>query len=107
MRLPATQNLTDGELFYIIENGIKLTGMPAWGTGTPDGEQASWHLVSFIRQLPRLTDEELLAMEELNPRSPAEWQAREAERKFLAGESDAPPPAAADTPVHSHKGGQK
>ena len=33
MRLPATQQLTDGELFYIIQNGIRLTGMPAWGTG--------------------------------------------------------------------------
>src|SRR5579872_2301945 len=31
MRKPATQDLTDGELFYIIENGVKLTGMPAWG----------------------------------------------------------------------------
>src|ERR1700721_4196470 len=25
----ATQNLTDGEIHYIIENGIQLTGMPA------------------------------------------------------------------------------
>lgn len=31
MRLPATQNLTDGELYYIIVNGVRLTGMPAWG----------------------------------------------------------------------------
>ena len=35
MRLPATQNLTDGELFYIIENGVKLTGMPAWARRGP------------------------------------------------------------------------
>ena len=33
MRQPATQTLTDGDLFYIIENGVRLTGMPAWGTG--------------------------------------------------------------------------
>src|SRR6266852_794309 len=32
MRLPQTQNLTDGELYYTIHNGIRLTGMPAWGT---------------------------------------------------------------------------
>ena len=38
------QSLTDGELFWIIENGIRFTGMPGWGTGTPEGEQASWHL---------------------------------------------------------------
>ena len=106
MRLADTQNLTDGELFYIIENGVKLTGMPAWGTGTADGEQASWHLVTFIRRLPQLTDEELLAMEALNPRSPDQWRALEAERKFLAGETDVPPPAAGDKPAHSHKGGQ-
>jgi hypothetical protein len=30
LRLAATQNLQDHELFYIIENGIRLTGMPAW-----------------------------------------------------------------------------
>ena len=27
----ATQDLTDGEIHYIIENGVELTGMPAWG----------------------------------------------------------------------------
>src|SRR6185295_5364519 len=31
MRLPATQSMTDGELYYIIQNGVRLTGMPAWG----------------------------------------------------------------------------
>ena len=31
MRTAATQQLSDGELFYIIENGVRLTGMPAWG----------------------------------------------------------------------------
>lgn len=100
MRDPATQNLTDGELFYIIENGVKLTGMPAWGTGTVEGETSSWQLVHFIRHLPRLTTEELIAMEELNPRGPAEWRALEEERKFLAGETDAPEA----TPPHEHKG---
>src|SRR5688500_17297504 len=48
MRQEATQELTDGELFYIIENGIRFTGMPGWSTGTPAGETASWHLVHFI-----------------------------------------------------------
>ena len=31
MRKEATQKLTDGELFYIIENGIRLSGMRCWG----------------------------------------------------------------------------
>jgi len=30
LRLPETQNLTDGELFWIIENGVRFTGMPAF-----------------------------------------------------------------------------
>jgi mono/diheme cytochrome c family protein len=101
MRQPATQELTDGELFYIIENGVKLTGMPAWGTGT-EGEPASWHLVQFIRRLPTLSESEILEMEELNPRSPADWRALEEERRFLAGEP--PLPQAKPEPVHKHKG---
>lgn len=87
MRQPATQELTDGELFSIIEHGVKLTGMPAWGTSTPDGEQASWHLVHFIRRLPSLSDEDVAEMEALNPRSEAEWRALDEERRFLSGES--------------------
>ena len=102
MRLPATQSLTDGELFYIIENGVRLTGMPAWGTGAPDGEMESWQLVHFIRQLPRLTQEEIDRMNNLNPKSPAEFSQDEEARRFLAGETIAPQPA----PAHTH-GGRK
>jgi mono/diheme cytochrome c family protein len=91
MRLDATQRLSDGELFYIIENGVKLTGMPAWGDGTPEGQAASWRLVHFIRRLPQLTSEELDRMKALNPRSPDEWRMDEEIRQFLAGERDAPP----------------
>ncbi len=102
VRLPATQDLTDGELFYIIENGVKMTGMPAWGTGTAEGEQESWHLVNFIRHLPQLSDDELAEMEELNPRGLADWRALEEERRFLAGDSE--PPAVAQPQTHKgHK----
>jgi mono/diheme cytochrome c family protein len=104
MRRAETQNLTDGELFYIIENGVKLTGMPAWGTGTPEGERDSWHLVQFIRHLPSLSEAELAEMEGLNPRSAAEWQALEEERRFLSGEAPAPKPAPSP---HEHKGGSQ
>ncbi|MEZ5292976.1 MAG: cytochrome c [Vicinamibacterales bacterium] len=95
MRLPATQALSDGELFHIIEHGVKLTGMPAWGTGTPGSEQESWELVRFIRHLPSLSEDELAEMDELNPRSRAEWQELEDERRFLSGTLDVP-----DVPPH-------
>ena len=99
MRRARTQNLSDGELFWIIENGIRFTGMPAWSTGTKEGETASWHLVHFIRRLPRLTPEELEEMESLNPRSPAEIRQEIAEEEFLKGGGDRPPPK----PAARHK----
>ena len=105
MRLSQTQGLSDGELFWIIENGIRFTGMPAWSTGTEDGETASWHLVHFIRRLPKLTPEELEAMEALNPRSPAEIREQIEEERFLKGEDDKSPGEAA-TP-HKHPVGNK
>lgn len=58
MKQRETQQLTDGELFFIIQNGIRLTGMPAWGGGSHHDEQDSWKLVRFIRHLPQLTAEE-------------------------------------------------
>jgi mono/diheme cytochrome c family protein len=67
MRLAATQDLSDGELFYFIEYGIRFTGMPAWGDGSPKGEELGWKLVDFIRHLPRLTPDEIGEMEGLNP----------------------------------------
>ena len=85
MRAPDTQDLSDGELFYIIQNGIRLTGMPAWGGSDHDAED-SWKLVHFIRHLPKLTLEERRQMEKLNPKGPEERKEEEEEEKFLKGE---------------------
>ena len=62
-----TQSLSDGELFYIIHNGIRFTGMPAWGSGVPEEDMESWKLVHFIRHLPEISQEELQEMRQLNP----------------------------------------
>jgi mono/diheme cytochrome c family protein len=87
MRKSATQDLTDGELFYIIHNGIRLTGMPAFGDENgPDLE--SWQLVYFIRHLPRITAEELEQMKGMNPKTPDEWREEEAIKRFLEGEDE-------------------
>ena len=86
LRAEATQGMTDGELFYIIENGVRFTGMPAFAAGTAEGEQESWKLVHFIRRLPRLSEPELERMKELNPRSPEEIRQEIAEEEFLRGE---------------------
>ena len=65
LRLRPTQDLTDGEIFYIIQNGIRLTGMPAWGSSHE--AEDSWKLVLFIRHLPQLTAEEEKDMKQYNP----------------------------------------
>ena len=88
MRAAPTQSLTDGELFSIIEHGIRLTGMPAWGNGTPEGERDSWGLVHFVRRLPKLTPEEIERMESLNPKTPAQFKEDEETRRFLQGDTD-------------------
>ena len=100
MTLFATQSLSDGELFSIIENGVRLTGMPGFGSGTAESAYGSWGLVHFIRHLPKLAPAELDEMQKLNPKSPAEWQQLQEEEAFLAGES-APAPAA-DHSAHQH-----
>jgi mono/diheme cytochrome c family protein len=86
MRSTGTQALSDGELFSIIEDGIRLTGMPAWGTSTPEGERDSWGLVHFIRRLPSLSAEDIERMEALNPKTAAQLKDEEETRRFLAGE---------------------
>lgn len=103
MRAPRTQKLSDGELFSIIENGIRLTGMPAWGTDTPDGGVASWALVHFIRRLPSLTAGDIARMEGLNPKTASEFREEEEARRFLAGDGAVPEPPADS----SHSGGHR
>jgi len=44
------QKYTDGQLKWIIENGIRMTGMPSW-KGILD-ENEMWNIVRYIRHLP-------------------------------------------------------
>jgi mono/diheme cytochrome c family protein len=85
MRTARTQELSDGELFYAIEQGIPWTAMPAWSNGTPDGERDSWTLVRFIRHLPKLTPAELAEMARYNPKSPAQSERDKDIDAFLKG----------------------
>jgi len=70
LRKVVTQSLTDGELFYAIEQGIPWTGMPAWGNGSQENERESWSLVRFVRNIPKLTPADLRAIEKFVPRAP-------------------------------------
>jgi mono/diheme cytochrome c family protein len=46
----------DGELFWTIRQGVRMTGMPAFAPTHSDEE--IWKIVTFIRHLPHLTPEE-------------------------------------------------
>ena len=87
MRKRGTQHMSDGELFYIIENGVRMTGMPAWG-GSGHSEEDSWKLVHFIRHLPQLSAAEEQEMEKLNPKGPQERNEEKEEEEFLNGEDN-------------------
>jgi mono/diheme cytochrome c family protein len=88
MSQPDTQQL-DGELYYIIGNGIRLTAMPAWGP--EDKPEAIWDLVSLIRRLPKLSPEELQRLQktareaggEVGEQAP-EDEKKESEEPFLS-----------------------
>lgn len=97
MRRKQTQDRSDGELYYIIQNGIMLSGMPAFGT-PGDNDIDSWKLVAFIRHLPSLSQTEGVEMEKMNPKSPQEMQEEQEEERFLQGE----PAPAHPTPSHHH-----
>ena len=92
MRHAETQSLSDGELFAIIKNGVRLTGMPAWGSDTGEDGKETWELVHFIRHLPRVSEAELQEMKDLNPKSRKEYEEEEEARRFLAGSAEAPAP---------------
>jgi mono/diheme cytochrome c family protein len=97
MRAEDTQSMSDGEIFYVIENGVRLSGMPAFGgQDTADG---SWKLVDFIRHLPRLAAQEELEMERLNPKGPDEVREEMEEEQFLNGNTQAVP-SKPSTPHH-------
>jgi len=62
LRLAETQDLTDGEIHYIIENGVQLTGMAAWGDPHRQSVDKTWNLVLFIRDLKSSTDKQMEAL---------------------------------------------
>lgn len=57
---PGTQARNDGELYFLVSGGVRLTGMPGFERSLP--EDVRWDLVGFLRVLPKLGDEELKAL---------------------------------------------
>lgn len=54
------QRMSDGELFWVISNGVRATGMPAFSP--THSKEEIWKIVAFVRRLPKLTDAEVAAL---------------------------------------------
>lgn len=96
MRERATQQQADGELYYTIKYGVRLTGMPAFGEPV-DNDLDTWKLVCFVRHLPVLTPDEAREMKRLNPKTPEDLEEERQEADFLSG---APLPLPAEDQHH-------
>lgn len=57
----AAEEWSPTELFWVIKNGIKMTGMPAWGPTHSD--KKLWEIVAFVKKLPKMTPEQYKAMD--------------------------------------------
>lgn len=58
----SVKELSPSELFWITKNGIKMTGMPAFGKTHPDDK--IWAIVSFLEKLPDMTKEQYQTLNE-------------------------------------------
>jgi mono/diheme cytochrome c family protein len=49
----SAQRYTSGEMFWILKNGIKMSGMPAWSDHSDD---ELWGTVAFLEKLPSMSE---------------------------------------------------
>jgi mono/diheme cytochrome c family protein len=97
LRQPETQNLSDGEIFWIIEHGVRFTGMPAFTSHGGD-QQDTWKLVLFIRHIASLSPAERMDMEQHNPKGPEDREEEKDENNYL----DAPAADSKPAPAKKH-----
>ncbi len=90
LTLPRVQARSDGELFWITSEGVRMTGMPAFSP--THGENEIWQVVAFLRHLPEITDEE---------KAQLKTETEEEEHHH----EEAPPPGGAKQPSHTHAPG--
>lgn len=60
--MKGTQKMSDGQMFWIVSNGIRMTGMPAFSPTHSEAE--IWKIVAFVHHLPQLTDAEVAKLKQ-------------------------------------------
>jgi len=102
MDAQSVQHQSDAELFWVIKNGIRMTGMPAFGVNHKDEEIR--HIVAFVRHVPQLTDAERQALKsgEGLEEHHHDGEAGEEHHHDAEGPAGSPSPAASASPSHRH-----
>jgi len=59
------EQMSSAELFWVIKNGIRMTGMPAWGPSHKDTEL--WSIVAFVKTLPNMSSDDYQALDQQTP----------------------------------------
>jgi len=102
LTLPAVQRMRDGELFWVVSNGIRMTGMPAFSPTHKEDE--IWKLVAFVRHLPEITKEE---QQVLKASREEETGHHEAESRATPAEKEEQKTSPGDQRAHTHPPGTK
>jgi mono/diheme cytochrome c family protein len=98
---PAPANLvhtarewTPADMYWVVREGIKMTGMPAWRYRMSDDD--IWSLVAFLRVLPTLSPEAYRKfVAQAGPSAPVEASER-------AGKTEAPDAARGKRAINQH-----
>ncbi len=101
LTLPQIQKMTDGQLFWVIQNGIRMTGMPAFGP--THNEREIWMMVTFVRHLPEITADEQQALKA--GRGEEEGHHEEASEGPERPGGEAPAPSGEEHEGHEHAPG--
>ena len=102
LTLPAMQRMRDGELFWVVSNGIRMTGMPAFSPTHKEDE--IWKIVAFVRHLPEITKEE---QQTLKAGREEETGHHEVESGRAPAEKEEQKAAPEGEPAHTHPPGTK
>jgi mono/diheme cytochrome c family protein len=98
LTLPRVQERPDGELFWIVSNGIRTTGMAAFGpTHKPE---EIWKIVAFLRHLPEITSDEQKVLKTATAEAEHHGEAEASEAK---GEAPKAPVPERKTPPQRHR----
>ena len=100
LTLPAVQRMRDGELFWVVSNGIRMTGMPAF---SPTHKQEEiWKIVAFVRHLPEITKEEQQLLKAGHEEEEHHQETAEAGQPETGGEEKPGPTPPAGAETHKH-----